>query len=269
MNPNPRLCRQSVAWRPKARRHHLQILAVGAAVFILAAAAALTLRQMVHSLPDVQELGARLNGRIDSVAVSGAPELLQEPLAAYLHEPGLDFSRRLAELPERFAALRVVRVRRDWLHHSARVEVRLRTALGRAALPGRAAGFVDEDGSLFAAPQGLYPEASVVFELGAAAPEQRREMVSALGVISRSSALPAPLKLVRYAGGGGWELALNDGSRILWGDLRWTAEKLDRLGQALSDARRGFPGACVADLRYFEDGRLLIKPLGSRAAGVL
>ena len=245
------------------------MLAVALALILLGASAALTLRQMIRSLPDFSELWARLNPRIDSVALIGAPALLAEPLAVYLREPGACFSSRVASLPKRFAAVQAVRVRHDWLHHSARVEVRLKRALGRAFLNGRPAGFVDEEGNLFVAPDGLYPQLDIILDIGRASPDQRRELAAALELIGQPSVLPAPLERVRYAGPSGWELALKDGSLVLWGDWRWTPEKLERLREALVDARRSFPGACVADLRYFEDGRLLVRPLHGRSSVVL
>ena len=56
----------------------------------------------------------------------------------------------------------------------------------------------------------------------------------------------------------GWEAKLKDGTRVLWGDLRWTDEKSARLREVLDDA--GAPGKrLTADLRHFEDGRILVR----------
>jgi hypothetical protein len=54
---------------------------------------------------------------------------------------------------------------------------------------------------------------------------------------------------------------------VSWGRLDWTREKLARLAEAVADARRREPGAFSADLRWFEDGKVLLKaavPTGAR-----
>ena len=53
---------------------------------------------------------------------------------------------------------------------------------------------------------------------------------------------------------------LADGTKVLWGRLEWTREKLSRLSEAVADARSKEPGAFSADLRWFEDGKVLLTP---------
>jgi len=221
------------------------------------------------------ELLALLNPRIESVEVAGAPAALAGPLSRFLRgeSAGAGFSARAAELAQRFPALQAVHIRRDWLGHRARVEVTLRRALGRALRGGRPAGFLDPDGVVFRAPETLYPEARLVLEVGDADAARLQALAEALDVLSRDGNLPAPMERLSYRSAyDGWEVFLRDGTKVLWGDLSWTREKLARLREALAEARGRFPGALaaassrdgvplVADLRYFEDGRVLLRPL--------
>ncbi|MEQ1920025.1 MAG: cell division protein FtsQ/DivIB, partial [Elusimicrobiota bacterium] len=80
-------------------------------------------------------------------------------------------------------------------------------------------------------------------------------------VLSAAGSFPAPLTGMSYASPeNGWEASLADGTKVLWGRLEWTREKLSRLSEAVADARAKEPGAFSADLRWFEDGKVLLKP---------
>ena len=129
---------------------------------------------------------------------------------------------------------------------------------------GRPAGFLDEEGAAFEAPAELYPEVRLSVEAGDAAAAQLKGLPALLEQLSRDADLPAPLAQVSFRSSyEGWEVALQNGTEVLWGGLDWTREKLARLHEALSDARGGSAAAApmLADLRYFEDGRVLLKPL--------
>jgi hypothetical protein len=47
---------------------------------------------------------------------------------------------------------------------------------------------------------------------------------------------------------------------VQWGRLEFTAEKLSRLAEALADAKRREDVPYSADLRWFEDGKVLLRP---------
>ena len=283
--------RYRVALRAKVRRQRLRFLAVAAALTALGAAATLTVRHMSRSLPSVPNLFSRFRGSAETVEVKGASEMLAGPIAAYLREPGESFRARAARLTQRFPAVKTARVSDDWARRHALVEVTLRHAVGRVLRAGRPAGFLDEDGSVFDAPAALYPEAQLIVEAGEAGAGQLQALPSALAVFSRDADLPAPVVRLSFRSVyEGWEVWLQDGTQILWGNLIWTREKIARLREVLVDARERDPatsvaadagrkeicpaGACgsgigssaggqhwVADLRYFEDGRVLLKPL--------
>ena len=84
-----------------------------------------------------------------------------------------------------------------------------------------------------------------------------------LAGLSRDADLPAPLARVGFRDAyEGWEVAFADGTVVLWGGLDWTREKLSRLREVLSDGRAE-AAPVLADLRFFEDGRVLLRPLAA------
>jgi hypothetical protein len=204
--------------------------------------------------------------RIEKVEVFGAPDLLVGPISGYLQASTPGFSSRAMQLRTAFPALKTVRIHRSWGTRSVRVEVSLRRAMARALRAGGPAGFLDEDGTAFAAPDGLYPETLPVVDVGSADAAQLKDLPAMLDAFSRDEGLPVPVaRTVFRSAQEGWEFILRDGTDILWGSPRWMPEKLARLRAALADARGHIPSAFTADLRYFEDGRVLLRPLaGSR-----
>ena len=57
----------------------------------------------------------------------------------------------------------------------------------------------------------------------------------------------------------GWRATLEDGTSVQWGALNWTGEKLSRLREVMEDARGRGLERVSADLRYFEDGKILLR----------
>ena len=263
------------------RRRRLAAAAAVSALLVLGGAAVLTLRHISRNFSGLPGFWARLGPRIESVTVAGAPEELTREIEAYLSgEGGAAVSSRVAELGERFTCLRTVRVSRDWRGRSARVDVALRRALGAVRRRGRPIGFLDETGGVFASAPALYPEARLALDVEDADSSQLRALAGGLSVLGGAEDLPSPVERVRFRSPyEGWEVFLADGTRVLWGDFRWTREKLSRLQEALADARRSSldepagaslggqrspfrdGDAIIADLRYFEDGRVLLRPV--------
>ena len=56
---------------------------------------------------------------------------------------------------------------------------------------------------------------------------------------------------------------LKDNLRVYWGvpEKDKVKRKLNRMSQVLKDARARFPGVEYVDLCYYDDGRILVKPL--------
>jgi hypothetical protein len=117
-------------------------------------------------------------------------------------------------------------------------------------------GLLSEDGIVFESKgfPGLLPD--VEADVSKASVEERR----ALGVFLAET--PVAVARMKYVSAeDGWEALLSDGTKVLWGGLQFTREKAERLRQALDDARAKQEGGFTADLRYFEDGRILLRKL--------
>lgn len=204
-----------------------------------------------------------------SVTVVGQPESLRQAAVDFLSSRGrLSPASQAAELQTAFPCFKAVSIRRDWLKRTARLEFTLRGAAAAATLRGRAAGYLSDDGVVFAAPDGIYAVAGPVVETAGASSDDLKTAVKLSRAASLPGALPAALESLRFVSTqDGWEARLADGTTVLWGDGRWTSDKLARLREALADARAqaAAPAKFVADLRYFEDGRVLLRPLPSRS----
>lgn len=263
--------RHRVRLRSKVRSRRLARLGA----FLLAGGAALgamTLLKPAISAPlRAKPLALPLPeaARVDSLAVRGVPDPLARMLETSLaFVPGqrwgpLKPARAAAALRESYACLREVRARRSWSRRSVAFEAVLREPVARTVRAGRRAGYIDKDGALFTDPAGLFdgadlPEVDIGAYGGALG-----QLSRFLAELARPGALPAPLARLRFTDASdGWSATLADGTALSWGDLEWTEQKLSRLREVLSDAASRFGGAAAADLRSFEDGRILVRPRG-------
>lgn len=271
MSKRSRRLRVKVALRPKQRSRRNLLAGSFLAVLLLGGAAAAALRHVS------EEIGAPISSVIKNslapsllaLEVVGQPESVRQAAQDFLKARGPLAPGAAAEaLKDEFRFMETVTVRRDWFRRLARLEFSLRSAAAPATLKGKPAGYLSPDGVVFSAPEGLYSVAEPLVEAhGASAADLR--VGAAIALASRdASALPSPLRRLRWTSAEtGWEAVLDDGTEILWGDGRWTADKLQRLREVLADARSqsASTGRLGADLRYFEDGRVLLRPLPGRA----
>ncbi len=86
------------------------------------------------------------------------------------------------------------------------------------------------------------------------------EVSRLLEAARRPQALPSRLARLGFEPGEGWTAVLADGTRLRWGRMRWTEEKLLRLREVLEDAVPRFGSELGLDLRYFEQGRIIVRP---------
>ena len=164
---------------------------------------------------------------------------------------------------ERFSYLREARVRRSWVRRSVVFEVEVRTPLARLVRKSRDEGLLAEDGSRFSLPAELYADEPLpVVDLGALAEgADLKPLGRMLSSAQAPGALPARLvRLGHEAREAGWAAALEDGTRLLWGTLEFNDEKFVRLAEVLDDAEKRFGAGLTADLRHFEDGKILVRP---------
>jgi hypothetical protein len=206
---------------------------------------------------------------VESVEVRGVPAPLQGVfLEGFGWKPGARWgplapywaARRLRR---GFSCVRSVRTSRSWFGRRVRFEVELERPVAVATRSGKPAGFLGLEGRLFQAPEGAYgdsslPEADLTGVASGADLEPLGRMVAAAAV---PGALPFRLLRVRPdAEGDGWTAMAAGGLTLAWGSLDWTEEKLRRLREVLADAAPRFGAVVSADLRHFEDGKILVTP---------
>lgn len=253
--------RFKVALRPKLRRRRLRQCAVWAMLLMLGAGAFLTMRHFKAVLPSLA-VGweEKFSPRLSSISVEGVPEALRERLHAFLEATRGSAEQRARALAKAFPCLARVKVRRDWMEGTVRFEIVARRAVASVVAQGRVPTFLDEEGVVFTAPEGVYAAAAISVEPGSADSRRLKELPDCLRSVSRPGALPSALRRMRFVSEEqGWEAVLEDGTRVLWGGLGWTQEKLARLNEVLQDARARYEGVLTADLRYFEDGKVLLR----------
>ncbi|HVE14593.1 MAG TPA: cell division protein FtsQ/DivIB [Elusimicrobiota bacterium] len=202
---------------------------------------------------------------MDEFSVEGGPEPLRVAvLAASGWKPGQRWGPgRASELErgllERFRCLASANVSRSWTRRSATLRIGLRAAAARATRPGWT-GFLGEDGVLFDVPEGVVDgEGLPAVDLGSYAGEGAPELARLLRA-SREGKLSGEIRALRYEGEDGWTAETSEGLVLRWGDLRWTEQKLSRLGEVLKDAGTRFGGAQSADLRHFDEGKIFVRP---------
>jgi cell division septal protein FtsQ len=259
-----------VVARPQARARRARLFGAACAVLILGAVAAATARHAVvallrsgFSLPSVSSSAP------ESALVDGAPEPLRSLLQEAADAAGGSAGEKAAALKTKFPCVADVTVRRAWGEKRSTLTPTLRRAQAPALRLGRPAGFLSDDGVVFAAPDGAYALAGPSVDVAGAGDADLKALAREWPALSAPGAFPAPLSEMAYvsaAGDGWWEARLTDGTDVAWGRLDWTKEKLARLAEALADARAKTPGSFSADLRYFEDGKVLLKPSGTALA---
>ncbi|MBI3551479.1 MAG: hypothetical protein HY077_03090 [Elusimicrobia bacterium] len=257
MNHRPRPRRHRVVLRPKVRSQRVRLLAAAGALACLGAMALVVLLQFKRQGADWSALKARLVPAPRGIEVDGAPPELKDKLTAFL-EPRLAAPASAAELLAAFPCLKSAGLSRSYWTGTFRYVVEPRKAVGAAARAGR---YLADDGTVFAAPEGVYAVSGPALEFEGATGAELKELAGFLSQSAKPGSLPAALEKMRFVSAAeGWEARLADGTVLIWGDLRFTRQKLSRLREILDDARAQFGGASSADLRYFEDGRVLVRP---------
>jgi len=273
--------------RPKVRlqRRSLARVFAGLAAASLLAVVAVRAKPWTRlRVPGLGSVELPSAARVDSVEFSGVPRELEGRLRGTVaFSPGQRWglrgpSRAAFRLAEEYPCLRSVDWRRSYLSHSVRFDVSLRTPVAAVTAGGKPRGFLDETGRTFDAPEGLFDRAAfpevdldgvsgapgASFAPGTAgsgmAPAGLTELGRFVSDVGAPGALPARLVRLRYQAEDGWTATLGDGVELLWGRLGWTEQKLGRLREVMADAGPRFGGNLTADLRFFEDGKILVRP---------
>lgn len=261
-----------VVARPQERARRARLFGAAAAVLILGAVAVAAARHAVSELASARwSLPLAASAAPDAAVVDGVAEPFRSLAQAEADAAGGSAGEKAAALKKKFPCVADVGVRRAWGEKSSTLTPLLRRAVAPALRRGRPAGFLGEDGAVFAAPEGVYQFSGPSVDVADADASELQALAREWPALSAADAFPAPLSSMAYVSGANadayWEARLTDGTTVAWGRLDWTKEKLARLREALADARAKAPGTFTADMRWFEDGKVLLKPLGPRPAG--
>jgi hypothetical protein len=262
-----------VVARPQERVRRARLFGAACAVFILGAIAFAAARHAASTLTRAGfALPSSAAGAPEPAVVDGVAEPLRSLAQGAADAVNGSAGEKAAAIKDKFPCVADVAVRRAWGDKRSTLSPVLRRAVAPALRRGRPAGFLGDDGAVFAAPEGVYILAGPSVDAEGAGAAELKTLAREWPALSAAGAFPAPLSEFAYVSGAAedssyWEARLTDGTVVAWGRLDWTKEKLARLGEALADARGKGPGAFSADLRWFEDGKVLLKPLGLKPAG--
>ena len=261
-----------VVARPQERARRARLFGAAAAVLILGAVAFAAARHAVSELAGARwTLPLSASAAPDAAVVDGVAEPFRSLAQAAADAAGGSAGEKAAALKEKFPCVADVSVRRAWGEKRSTLTPVLRRAAAPALRRGRPVGFLGDDGATFAAPEGVYQFSGPSVDVADAGAPELMALAREWPALSAADAFPAPLSQMAYISAGSedayWEARLTDGTTVVWGRLDWTKEKLARLREALADARGKAPGGFAADLRWFEDGKVLLKPLGLKPGG--
>ncbi len=261
-NPNGRR-RFRVLTRPKQKARRVRAAAAFLVVAALGGVAFVTVRKLAADfrLPLAADAGG--------VALVEGPEPLRSLAQAAADSVPGSAGEKAEALKAKFPALADVRVRRNWTQKTATLTLVVRRAVASATRRGKPSGFLADDGVVFEAPQGAFMLTGPSVEVSGAGAGELAALAREWPVLSATGSFPARLTEMSYASPeSGWEAVLGDGTIVRFGRLEWTREKLSRLSEAVADARSREPGAFSADLRWFEDGKVLLKPAAAHVGNL-
>lgn len=232
-------------------------------VLFLGAAAAATLSHLDWGRAALTQPKAEPALSLPPLELRGAPKEISDLVLEYLKDkPGKSLEQTAADVRRQFPCLESVAFGRPWFGKKTLLELRLRRPLGLATINRKAAGALSDGGIVFLFPEGLYGSALPMLEIDRADAAELKRLAAFLSAAAQSEALLSPLQSMRFISREeGWEAGFADGTKALWGKLNWTREKLTRLREVLTSARSEFGSGMTADLRYFEDGRILLRPM--------
>ncbi len=253
-----------VVARPQDRARRMRGVAAVGAIVIMGGLAWAAARNAVGTLWNLKSYLPKIGGP-EAAAVDGVPEpmlsLAQATADAVVGTAG----EKAAAIMRAYSCVRDVRVRRAWGEKTATLLPILRRAVAPVVRRGRPAGFLGDDGVIFSAPVGVFDLTGAVVDAGDAPGLDLMALAREWTQINDRGVLHSPLVEMSWVSpDDGWQARFEDGTFVLWGPLTWTKEKLSRLSEALDDARTKELGAFNADLRWFADGKVILKPLSAR-----
>lgn len=187
-------------------------------------------------------------------ALAGLP--VEEALPSrriWLWLPGSEASFR-RKLMQRYPEIHTARLEKHFLNNRIVVHMEPRVPLVAWANRG-----MDNEGALFpltqasaaALPKAVLPET-----------KERRSLGQWLAVLALKPELWNNIQQISQNVQGDFCFDMKTGTRVEWGspDVTLAAQKARYLSWVLQDAHERLGGAATADIRFFEDGRVVIRP---------
>jgi hypothetical protein len=189
-------------------------------------------------------------------ALAGIPVFAQLPANRFwLWVPGSGYwyEKRVCRT---YAAVRAVRLER--LTQANRIVVHLDPRVPLVTWNG--SGF-DRDGILFAITPGTWnamPQAS--FLAGA----RKADLGKWLARLNASTEVWSQVASIKQDASETLEITLKSGTVVIWGtpEAEPITRKAQTLARILDDAHKNFGGSSRADLRFFDQGRIIVRPKG-------
>ena len=263
--PAPRKRSPKVALRPQYRKARAHKIFSMVSVLILGTATFLGWARLKKSVSMIKKSAAAAIPSPKTVEIDGVPDSLKPEVLSFLNSQNpASWQNRSADIKNYFPFLKAVHLSRDFFYQRLVYHVVLRQAV--AVVSGRyGRSFMDEGGVLFKAPKELYdrPVPEILDS-----DMDLKTLRHVAGFLDKIASLPlsSPIESLRYQSPvNGWVVNLQDGTRIDWGNLRWTKEKVNRLNAVLADAKTYLKGDFFIDMRSFENGKIFVKPSVSKA----
>jgi hypothetical protein len=249
--------RQRVSLRDRRRTH---LLEKARSFFVRAAVGAVVLGLLAGVLLQGDSLMGRFLARHTPAIEVKAPLILANlPVAAelprrriWLWLPGVGRSAKRA-LIRKYPPFRDVRFHKNFIDNKIVIQIEPRKPL--IAWPDRG---MDAEGVVFAIKPGDWKLPKALF----AARGPRPELGRWLALLSRRADFWGTVAGVGEDRMGNVWFDLQTGTHVVWGkpDAPAPAERAETLSNVLADAHAHLGGSAMADLRFFDEGRIIVRP---------
>jgi len=160
-----------------------------------------------------------------------------------------------------FPELRDVKARRNWLTHRLGIKAQRRIPSAKLVSRDKTIGYMDERGEIYKTePEPPQTLITVGVPDGFSAGHFKPETAAFIKNLRDMDGLPAkPVEISPDKEESSFSVRLAEGSEVNWGGLEHTGEKIARLAQVYGQAAQKLVGPYKINMRYFEDGRILVK----------
>jgi len=211
--------------------------------------------------------------RLQGLKINGLPPELSALLGKSLvTKPGALMTSKECDIIEHriagaFPYLRDIKVRRDWFKKRLVVTAAPRRPVAALSFGG-AYSYLDADGTIYPTDPAVRPETllcvTVSSPVASGVPVNFLSFVKEFTVAQKSMPHRA-VSIQTNDDLSDARIELDDGSVVDWGAFTYTTQKVLRLAQAFARAGERFTGPFSVNMRFFEEGKILLKPSDASA----